>query len=430
MQKSRLTREMWAWASYDFANSAFATSVLTVVFNVYFARAVVPAEGVRLFGILIPGESLWGYLISATMAATLLLAPPAGAYADRTSRKRPLLVITAVLGALATLMLFFATPGRVLFSSAWAFIAILGFEMSLVFYNAFLNDLGTEDERGFLSGLGFAVGYIGGGLCLALNIWMLSNHALFHLDGADTSLAPRACVLVAGAWWLLFSIPMMLWVKDKPAVQHAAAKARGTLRVLKDAVAQARRRPDLGRFLVAYLIFNDGVQTVLLMASIFGAKELGMSAAAIAACYLMIQFVAFVGAMVAGRLADTLGHKKIVGFTVAMFLVAVIWGAVMRHQGEFWALGVLVGLVMGGNQAASRSLYSLLIPEEKAGELFALFSVVGKASSLGGPFVFGLTSQFWGLRPAVAVIGVFFIIGGWILYPVNEARGRAAARLA
>jgi UMF1 family MFS transporter len=148
-----------------------------------------------------------------------------------------------------------------------------------------------------------------------------------------------------------------------------------------------------------------------------------MSSAAIAACYLMIQFVAFAGALVAGRLADRAGHKPVIVTTLILFLVSVVWGAVMRRSVEFWVLGAVVGLIMGGNQAASRSLYSLLIPEEKATELFALFSVVGKASSLGGPFVFGLTAQFLGLRPAVAVIGLFFLVGGAVLLPLDEARG-------
>lgn len=420
---------MWAWASYDFANSAFATSVLTVVFSVYFARVVVAEPGVRLFGMTVPGESLWAYLVSATMAATLIVAPAWGARADRMGTKRRALALCALAGASATMLLFFATPGRVAYAAALAFLAIFAYEMALVFYNAFLNDIGPEGMRGRLSGIGFALGYVGGGLCLALNLAMLSHPAAFGLATVDGTLPARASVLIAGAWWLVFSLPAFLLLRDRPPVARAAGPNPGTFQGLADAIREARRRPDLGRFLLAYLIYDDGVQTVLLMASIFGAKALGMSAAQIAACYLMIQFVAFIGALLAGRFADAVGHKKVVAATLAVFLAAVVWGAFIRTPGEFWVLGVVVGLVMGGVQAASRSLYSLLIPAEKAGELFALFSVVGKAASLAGPFVFGLAAQFLGLRPAVAVIGVFFVAGGALLFSVDERRGREAARL-
>ena len=424
---------IFAWASYDFANHAFATSVLSVIFNVYFVRSLVPAEGARWFGMTIPGESLWGYLISAVMAVVLVLSPALGALSDRYALKRVSLALCAALGVGATLALFFARPGHLGYACVLAFTANLGYQLSLVFYNAFLNDLGTNETKGRVSGLGFAFGYVGGGLCLALNLAMLSRPQFFHLASTDPTLPVRASILVAGCWWLIFSLPTVLLVKDElvPVDRLTPAaffRASGEALVqLKHTIRDTIIRPDLGRFLVSFLIYNDGIQTVILMASVFGAQALGMATSDLAACYLLIQFVAFCGAMVAGTMADRAGHKVVIMGTLAVFLVCVFWAAVIRRPAEFWTLGVLIGLVMGGAQAASRSLYSLLVPPQKAGEFFALFSIVGKAASLLGPFVFGVAAQAFGIRPAVASLGLFFLVGAAILVKVNERRGRALA---
>jgi len=426
MGKSAMNREKWAWASYDFANSTFSTSVLSVIFSVYFVRSIVPAEGALIFGHRIPGESLWGYLVSLTMLIVLVAAPGLGARADRQGRKRAALVAWATMGALATMAMFWAAPGRIVFSSVVSLIAILGFEMSLVFYNAFLNDVSSEDERGAVSGLGFALGYVGGGLCLAINLVMLAKPQLFHLANSDGTLPVRASVFLAGAWWLAFSLPAFFLLKDKPAAPPSA-NAPHSFSQLWQTILDLRGRRDMAWFLASYLIFNDGIQTILLMASIFGAKALGMSASALAGCFLVIQFVAFIGALVAGKVADAYNHKIVVVVTLAAFFGVSVWGAMIQRTWEFWILGVVVGLVMGGAQAASRSLFSLLVPAEKNGEFYGLFSVVGKAASLMGPFVFGLASQAYGIRSAVVVVSVFFLVGGAMLLMVDEKRGRAAA---
>ena len=333
------------------------------------------------------------------------------------------IVIQISAGAIPKLGTF---AGVALFSSLVSLIAILGFEMSLVFYNAFLNDLSAEDERGTVSGLGFALGYVGGGLCLGLNLIMLARPQLFHLANGDGTLPVRASVFLAGAWWLAFSVPAFVLLKDNPARPHATA-APHPFSQLRQTILDLRGRRDMAWFLASYLIFNDGIQTILLMASIFGAKALGMSASALAGCFLVIQFVAFIGALIAGKVADAFNHKIVVVVTLAAFFGVSVWGAMIQQTWEFWILGVVVGLVMGGAQAASRSLFSLLVPAEKSGEFYGLFSVVGKAASLMGPFVFGLASQAYGIRAAVVVVSVFFLVGGAMLLMVDEKRGRAAA---
>lgn len=429
------SRPLFAWAMYDFANSAFATSFLSVIFSVYFANVLVPSGGVHLGRFTIPGESLWGYLISAVMFVVIVISPALGSVSDQRVLKRFFLLWCIGVGGLSTGALFFAQPGRLVYATLLSFLAILAYELGLVFYNAFLNEIASDKERGRVSGLGFATGYIGGGLCLALNMVMLAKPEWLGLNGVDKTLAVRACVLVVGVWWILFSIPAFLWLYDLPGPHNPksalswVAVVRQSLSQIKTTFHHIRSKRDLSRFLLAYLIYDDGVQTILLMAGIFGAKELGFSPSQLAMIYLLVQFVAFAGALFWGRVADSWNHKNVILCTVGLFAGIVMWAAVLRQAWEFWALAAVVGMVMGGVQAASRSLFSLMIPAAQSGEFFSFFSIIGKATSLIGPFVFGLVSQFFGIRTGVAALTVFFVAGGATLLIVDEKRGRAEAGL-
>lgn len=424
-----LPKAVWGWALYDFANSAFATTVMSVVFSVYFAKALVPPEGALVLGMRVPAESLWGYMVSGVMALVIVLSPGLGALADQHDAKGPFLAWLTAAGAAATAALYFATPGRLWFGFWLGFVGLFCYELALVFYNAFLNDVSDSQNAGRVSGFGFALGYIGGGLCLALNMAMMARPVWFGLSGSDATLPVRASISVAGVWWLLFSFPTFLWVRD---THPSANSARGTvLSALMGALQQLWRSwkslaafPQLKRFLISYLIFNDGIQTIILMASIFGAKELGMSATQLALVYLMVQFVAFVGAMIFGRLADAWSHKNVLLTTLAVYTVLIAWAVFMTSATEFWAMAVVVGIVLGGSQAAARSLYAVMIPSERAGEFFALYAVVGKAAALIGPAVFGVASQVGGLRVGIASLLIFFVLGGFLLFSVDETSGR------
>jgi UMF1 family MFS transporter len=299
----------------------------------------------------------------------------------------------------------------------------------LFFYNAFLTDVSDDKNAGRVSGFGFALGYIGGGLCLALNMVMMGKPAWFGLANADATLPVRASVSVAGVWWLLFSVPTVLWVKDRtPSTVKTptpvSALLTGAIKQLIQSWKNMSRFKEVKRFLLSYLIFNDGIQTIILMASIFGAKELGMSTAQLALVYLVVQFVAFVGAMACGRLADSWSHKKVLLVTLVVYAALIVWAVFMRQVWEFWTMGVVIGLVLGGSQAAARSLFAVMIPPAHSGEFFALYGVVGKAASLLGPALFGAVSQVAGLRAGIASLMVFFLVGGFLLFTVDEESGR------
>lgn len=418
--KNKITRPVLGWALYDFANSAYTTTIQSVLFSVYFVRVLIPAEGISFLGTSIPGASAWAYLNAAVTAMVVLSAPFLGAWADRTLGKRRQLIFWATLGSLATIFFLGATPGRVAYGLSVAFIATLSYELSLVFYNAFLREVSTDADSGFVSGFGFALGYIGGGLCLLLNMAMIRNPEWFGISSLDSTWSQRVAFASVGLWWWIFSLPSFLWVKDSLHSDRLLEVGGSIFSELKSSFVVLKKNPAALRFVVSYLFYNDGIQTVLLMAAVVGSQALGMSPLALGLCYLAIQFVAFIGAMVFGHLADHWSHRKVVLLTLAIYCAVVVWGVFMKSSHEFWILGLIIGMILGGSQAASRSLFSLYVPEDRSGAFFGVFSIVGKASSLAGPILFGVINQFWGLRPAMGSLLFFFIVGGWILLGVKE----------
>jgi len=414
-------RSIWAWAMYDFANSAFATTVLAVVFNVYFVTRVVPPEGLFVFGLQIPGESLWAYTVSLSMFLIFAMAPVLGAMADYYGKKKVFLTIFWLIGCAATAGLFVVKPGDVWKGIFLFVMGNVGFAGGNVFYNGFLPHLGEREVMGRVSGFGWAVGYAGGGLCLALNLVMINFPGAFGLTAGDE--AVRACFLVVGLWWFLFGLPQLFWLKEEGASKIGEAKWKalsiGCMR-LWDTVRHFRRFSNLGKFLLAYLVYNDGIETIILMASIFGAQALGMAQNDLILCFLMIQGVAFLGSLLFGWSADRFRHKPTLFITLGIYVAVIIWAYVMQTRREFWVLGAIVGLILGGSQAASRSLMGILTPPQKSAEFFAFFSVVGKMTAVLGPLQFGLVTQFWGIRAGILSLLIYFVFGGALLMFVKE----------
>ncbi|MBI4051565.1 MAG: MFS transporter [Elusimicrobia bacterium] len=429
----KYSKEIWAWACYDFANSPFSTTITTVIFNVFFVTVVVGPGGFLLGKTLIPGSSLWAYLISFSTLLVGILSPILGAIADCGGFKKRFLIGFTLLGVFSTGMLFWAQEGMVLWSSFFFFVANLAFAGAFTFYNAFLPSLVSKEKLGSISGLGWALGYMGGGLCLALNLWMIQKPSTFHISSLD-HFPVRFGFLLVAFWWLFFSLPLFLLVRESAPSSmriNFIQSIRLGLSRIRQTVRRFRCYPELFRFLMGYLLYNDGIETVIVVASIFAAEELGMKKGEIIQCFLMIQGVAFVGSLLFGRLADLWGNKKTILVTLLLWMGVLFWSFWMKNSWQFWQAGVLIGLILGGSQSASRSLFALFTPRENTAEFFGLFSLSGKVVATLGPLSFGLCRQILGsTRWAVGSLLFFFVLGSLFLLGVNEEKGLKESQLA
>jgi MFS transporter, UMF1 family len=434
-------KRLWGWAMYDFANSAFATTILAVVFNVYFVRHVVPPEGIRWGPFHAGGAALWGYAVSFSMFLIFLAAPLLGAVADATRRKKAFLFAFATTGALASALMALVAPGRVALGLGLFVVGNIGFAGGNIFYNAFLPDLGRREDMGKISGLGWAVGYLGGGLCLAMNLLMIDHPGSFGIPTAG-QWPVRVALASAGVWWLVFAVPFWRWVPERHDGERESLSdgeiegwrggekkeirkihehfMQGIAR-LKETARNIRAHRNLALFLAAYLLYNDGIETIILMASVVGAELLGMSAGDLVLCFLMIQGVAFLGALAYGPLVDRFRHKPVLAGTLALYTAVILWAVLaMKTTAHFWGLGAAVGLILGGSQAVSRSFMALLTPRDKSAEFFSFYGLTGKLTAVLGPLVFGMASHAAGLRAAMLSLLVFFLGGGAVLWWVRE----------
>ena len=416
-------RAATAWCLYDWANSAFATVVLSAVLPVYFA-AIAPVGGIFLAGRTIPATAFWSYTVAISMLLVAVVAPALGNLADRHAVKKPLLIFFTTLGAAATALLVLADRGDYLLAAGLFLAGNVGFAAGNIFYNAFLPDLASGEEADRLSSKAYALGYLGGGVALALVFLLIEGHAWFHITGKG--IATRLGFLLTGAWWLLFALPAFRWLQEAPP--HPDAHRLHTPADYLRLARQLAGYPDLLRFLCAYLLYNDGIQTIIAVAAIFASVELGLSTGTILGCYLMIQFLAMPATMLTARLAACWGAKRTVMGTLALFALITVYAATMRSSLEFWLLGAGVALVLGGSQALSRSLYAGLVPPRRSAEFFSFFAISSKFASILGPLVFALLIDLTGSnRLAIFSLAAFFVAGMLLLTGVDIERGRQRA---
>ena len=409
-----------AWCLYDWANSAFATVVLSAVLPVYFA-AIAPLGGIPFSGRLIPATAFWSYTVAASMFLVALIAPALGNLADRHAIKKPLLIGFTLLGSIATALLCLAGNGSYLLAAGLFLFANIGFAAGNVFYNAFLPELAVGIEADRLSSRAYAWGYLGGGLVLALVFLLIEGHTWFGLPGKGA--ATRLGFLLTGLWWLAFSIPAFRWLKEGPVRPdtHPLGSPSDYLRLARELAGY----PDLLRFLLAFLLYNDGIQTIIAVAAIFASAELKLNTGTILGCYLMIQFLATPATMLTARLVTRWGSKRSIMLTLAIFTGITIYASMMTSALEFWILGLLVALVLGGSQALSRSLYSGLVPPARSAEFFSFFAISSKFASILGPLIFALFIDLTGSnRLAIISLAAFFVIGMILLAGVDTDRGR------
>ncbi|NUQ12076.1 MAG: MFS transporter [Gemmatimonadaceae bacterium] len=425
--------ELRAWAMYDWAVSALQTTVLVAVFPIFFVR--VAAAG------LPESRGTQALATANTIVAVIvaLLSPVLGAISDYAAAKKRMLAASMLVGAAATAGMFFIGRGDLALASTLFIIALVGGTASFVFYEALLPHIAGPGEIDRVSSAGYAVGYIGGGILLALNLAWIQRPDLFGLphgeglsDQAATLPARLAFVSVA-VWWIVFSMPLLRRVPEPPRTLEADEVARGAVvRTSFSRLGETLR--DLMGFrqaflmLLAFLVYNDGIQTIIKMATAYG-TEIGIGQSSLIAAVLVVQFVGVPCAFLFGMLASRIGAKRAVFVGLMAYTVITMIGYYMRTAAHFFMLAALVGMVQGGTQALSRSLFATLIPAHKSGEFFGFFSVFEKFSSIFGPLLFSVAIARTGSsRSAILSVIAFFAIGAVLLAFVDVPRGQRAAR--
>ncbi len=425
--------ELRAWAMYDWANSAVVTVVMTAVFPVYFQSVV---------GEHLPEGEATGRLAMATTIALVIvavLAPLLGALADSRAIRKRCLGIFAGIGILATIALFSVDSGEVLWALSLFVLINIGAAGSFVFYDALLPGIASGDEMDRVSTAGYALGYIGGGLLLGLGLAWIESPQWFGLPSgeglsADQATLPvRLALLAAGLWWALFSIPLFLRVPEADAVAIAEGEdqskpIRSSIIRLKQTFSHLGAHRQAFLFMVAFLIFNDGIMTIYRMAPIFAADR-GISQGAIMGAVLLAQFIGIPFAFLFGQLASLISSKRAIAIGLVFYTGITFVGYSMREDWHFLALGASVGMVQGGCQALSRSLFASMIPRHRSGEFFALFAVGEKFAGILGPGMFAVLTFTTGSSDlAILGLSVFFLIGLAILSRVDVDAGRQRAR--
>jgi len=428
------SREQVGWYFYDWANSAFSTTVVTVFLGPYLttvAKAAADDGGfIYPLGIKVFAGSFFAYVVSMSVVLQVLLLPILGAIADYSRLKKQMFGIFAYIGALASAGLYFLQGTNYLLGGALFIVSNVSFGASIVFYNSFLPEIATPDRRDHVSSMGWAIGYIGGGLLLALNLLLFTRAASFGLTEGQ---AVRISLASAGVWWGIFTlIPLTRLRNRQPA--KSLEPGRGYLITglsqLIHTASRARAYPQTVLFLVAYLIYNDGIQTVITLSSQFGQEELGLSISTLTTVVLMVQFVGFFGNMIFAWLAKAIGAKGAVMISLAIWSATLGYVYYFLHGTlGFYILGLIIALVLGGSQALSRSLYSQMVPRGQEAEYFSLYEVSDKGTSWLGPLIFGLAlARTRNYRIAVLSLVIFFIIGLALLAMVNVRKASLEAR--
>jgi len=414
-----LTRQQWSWAWYDWANSAFATTVMAGLFPVFYKTYW------HLESSAATGTFHLGLVNALASLFVALSAPLLGALADALGRRKGMLLLFALLGILSTGSLVLIAEGAWLGASLLYMAAIIGFSSSNLFYDSLLLFISPRKDRNRLSSLGFALGYLGGGLLLALNVWMIRQPGLFGLHSATE--AVQAAFLMVSLWWALFSLPLLIWVEE-PSQQSAARQTlAGSLRKIQTTLKNIRKLPETFWFLLAYWLYIDGVDTVIRMAVDYG-LNIGLSRNALISALLITQFVGFPAALLYARLGASIGTRQAILLGLVVYIGITLWASKMNSETAFYALAIAVGLVQGGIQALSRALYSRLIPHRQASEFFGFYNLLGKFAAVLGPLMVGsLTLLTENPRLSILSLLLLFVAGGWLLSRVDIRKGEADA---
>jgi UMF1 family MFS transporter len=421
-------REQRGWYVYDWACSVYSTSVLTVFLGPYLtsvAEEAADADGfVHPLGIPVRAGSFFAYSVSLSVIVAVLVMPLVGAAADRTGRKKPLLAASAYTGAAATSAMFFLDGDRYLLGGLLLVVANAAQSVAMMLYNSYLPQIAPPEERDAVSSRGWAFGYAAGSLVLIANLVLYTGHESF---GLTESAAIRICLASAGLWWGAFTLVPLRRLRDRrPEAKPTGETNAPSFRRLAATVRDMRRHPLTLAFLLAYLVYNDGIQTVISQASVYGSEELGLGQSTLIGAVLLVQVLAVAGALGMGRLARIHGAKRTILGSLVAWTVTLATGYFLPAGAPVWffVLAAGIGLVLGGSQALSRSLFSHLVPPGKEAEYFAAYEMSDRGMSWLGPLVFGITYQVTGsYRDAIISLVAFFVIGFALLarVPVRHA---------
>ena len=416
MEEKKYKRIINAWSMYDWANSAFATTIMAAILPIYYSVISEPS--------LTPNQSTayWGYTNSIALLLIALLSPILGAIADFRGEKKRYLSVFALVGIAATAFMYFLTSGDWLFASILFIIGNIGFAGANVFYDSLLPHIAQKDDIDQVSTRGYALGYLGGGILLAVNLAMIMLSP-DHLTGLMT----RLSLASVAVWWLIFTIPLWRQVPEPP--RHIfqgeidSNPIRAGFKRLSETFKEVRKFGELFKFLVAFWLYNDGIGTIIKMATIYG-NEIGIGQTDLIGALLMVQFVGIPFSFAFGWLARKLGTKNSIYLSLGIYTLISIGGYFMSSALHFWVLGFAVALVQGGAQALSRSLYGRMVPKAQSAEFYSFYSVSGKFAGIFGPLVFGIVSQLFGnSRLGIISLIIFFISGALLLTRVDEEKG-------
>ena len=411
-----------SWCLYDWANSAFAATIMAAVLPVFYSS-------VAGAGLSKPtASSYWGYTNTIAMLIVAFCAPILGALADHSGTKKRFLAFFAGMGVVSTALLVFVGRGDWLLASFLYILGMVGFSGGNNFYDSLLPHVAGEKDIDRISSYGYAFGYLGGGILLAVNLAMILKPELIGIPDAEWG--TRYSFLTVGVWWSVFSIPILKNVPEPPIVPipgESSNPLRASFQRLSLTFHHLRRYREACKFLIAFWLFNDGIGTIISMAVIFGA-EINIPREHLIGSILAVQFIGIPFSILFGRLADRMGTKRAIFLGLAVYTGISIGGYFIQTALHFWILAVLVGFVQGGTQALSRSLFGTMIPKSRSAEFFSFYDVSSKFAGIIGPFVFGLVGQLTGSsRLSVVALVIFFIGGGLILLTVDEKEGRAKA---
>jgi UMF1 family MFS transporter len=414
-----------SWYLYDWANSAFSTTVISLFIGPYLtsiAENSADAAGmISLWGFEMRPGSLYPYAISFSVFMQVFLLPIVGGIADRIKSRNGLLAVFAYIGSISTICLYFVKDGRFALGAFLLIVANISFGAALVVANSYIPDLASPDKRDAVSSRGWASGYAGGGLLLILNLILYAGYESFGVTQAE---AVRISLMSAGIWWALFTIVTVRGLRtlNRPVGAVGSEALTVGFKELKTTIKDVRKYPETLKFLIAYLFYNDGIQTVIAISGTYAILELKLTEISLVIAILIVQVTALIGALLLAKLSDKIGSKKVILLTLLIWtlMVVITYGLPAGQQNPYLAIAAGIGFVLGGSQALSRSLYSQVIPRAREAQYFSFYEISERGTSWLGTLAFGIAFGLTGsYRQSVLLIIAFFVIGGLLLLRVN-----------